>query len=112
MNDARVLVACELRSYRETIGAAFRMLRPAAEVFVAEADDLDAEVERLHPDLVVCTVLTPGVEESAPNWVELYPDYGASSRVSLRGERSAIEEIQLSDLLWVLDEAGRTTPPG
>jgi hypothetical protein len=104
MNGARVLVACELTSYREAIAAAFRLLRPNVEVFEAEDEDLDREVGRIGPDLVVCSRLTARVENRAPNWVELYPGYGSHSVVSVRGERSTIEEIQLSHLLSVIDE--------
>jgi hypothetical protein len=103
MNGARVLVACELKSYREAIAAAFRVLRPDFEVFEAEEENLDQEVGRLGPDLVVCSRLTARVEDSVPNWVELYPRCGSRSFVSLRGERSTIEEIQLCDLLYMVD---------
>lgn len=108
MNGKRVLVACELRSYREAIATAFRALRPGVEVFEAEEEDLDREVGRLDPDLVVCSRLTALVEDRAPSWVELYPGSGSHSVVSVRGERSTIEEIQLSDLLSIVD---RTTDP-
>jgi hypothetical protein len=104
MNGARVLVACELTSYREAIAAAFRLLRPNVEVFEAKEEDLDREAGRIGPDLVVCSRLTSWVENRAPNWVELYPGYGSQSVVSVRGERSTIEEIQLSHLLSVIDE--------
>ena len=107
MYGARVLVACELRSYRESIAASFRLLRPNVEVFEAEDEDLDREVERLGPDLVVCSRLTAWVENRAPNWVELYPEYGQRSVVGVGEERSTIEEIQLSDLLSVVDRAER-----
>jgi hypothetical protein len=112
MNSARVLVACELRSYREAIAAAFRLLRPNVEVFEVEEEDLDREVGRLGPDLVVCSRRTARVENHAPNWIELYPDYGPRSVVSVRGERSTIEEIQLSDLLSVVDETRKPVHPG
>jgi hypothetical protein len=105
MSGARVLVACEPKSYREAIAAAFRLLRPGIEVFEAEEEDLDREVGRLGPDLVVCSRLTASVEDRAPNWVELYPGYASRSLVSLRGERSTVEEIQLSDLLSAIDRA-------
>jgi len=103
MTGVRILVACELRSYREAIAAAFRILRPSIEVFEAEEENLDREVGRLGPDLVLCSRLTARVEDSVPNWVELYPGCGSRSIVSLRGERSTIEEIQLSDLLYIVD---------
>jgi hypothetical protein len=112
MNGARILIACELKSYREAIAAAFRLLRPGVEVVEVEEEDLDREVGRLGPDLVVCSRLTAQVEDRAPNWVELYPGCGARSVVSVRGERSTIEEIQLSDLLAVVDRAVGPSPLG
>ena len=107
MNGARVLVACELKSYREAIASAFRVLRPDVEVFEAEEEDLDREVERLAPDLVVCSRLSERVEDRVPNWVELYPGCGSRSVVSLRGERSTFEEIELSDLLSIVDNTAQ-----
>jgi hypothetical protein len=111
MNRSRVLVACHLRSYREAIAAAFRVLRPDIEVFEAEEEDLDREVGRLDPDLVVCSQLTARVEARTPNWVELYPRCGSLSVVNVGGERSTIEEIQLSDLLSIVDSTGQTVRP-
>jgi hypothetical protein len=56
------------------------------------------------------------VEDHAPSWVELYPACGAHSVVSVLGERSAVEEIELSDLLSILlsilDRAKRSPHPG
>jgi hypothetical protein len=107
MKGARVLVACELKSYREAIASAFRVLRPGVEVFEVEEEDLDREVERLAPDLVVCSTLSERVEGHVPNWVELYPGCGSRSLVSQRGERSTFEEIELSDLLSIIDSTGQ-----
>jgi hypothetical protein len=107
MNGARVLVACELKSYSEAIASAFRVLRPGVEVFEVEEEDLDREVERLAPDLVVCSRLSERVEVRVPNWVELYPGCGSRSVVSQRGERSTFEEVELSDLLSIVDGTGR-----
>jgi hypothetical protein len=112
MNVTRVLVACELQSYRQSFAAIFRELRPDVEVFEVEAEDLDREVERLGPDLVVCSRLTARVEDRAPSWVELYPNFEAHSVVSVLGERSTVEEIQLSDLLSIIDRTERSPHPG
>ncbi len=97
------MVASELQSYRQALAAALRELRPGVEVFEVEEDDLDREVERLSPDLVVCSRLTSRIEDRAPSWVELYPNHGARSVISVLGERSTVEEIQLSDLLSIID---------
>lgn len=107
MNDARILVACKLASYREAFAEAFRDLRPDAEVFEVEKEDLDEEVDRLGPDLVVCDRVTSGVEIKTPYWVELYAGYEDRSVVSIQGERSIIEQIQLADLISIIDRAGR-----
>ncbi|HEX5915720.1 MAG TPA: hypothetical protein VFY54_21660 [Rubrobacter sp.] len=40
----RILVACELQSYRQALGAAFRVIRSEVEMFEAEKDDLDREL--------------------------------------------------------------------
>ncbi len=106
------MVACDLQSYRQALAAAFRELRPEVEVYEAEKEDLDREVERLNPDLVVCSRLTARVEARATSWVELYPNHGARSVVSVQGKRSIVEEIQLSDLLSIVDRTGGTPPNG
>jgi hypothetical protein len=107
MTGTRVLVACELQSYRQALVVAFRELRPAIEVFEVEEEDLDHEVEHLGPDLVVCSRRTCRIEDRAPSWVELYPNHEAHSVVSVLGERSTVEEIQLSDLLSIIDRMER-----
>ncbi len=112
MNGTRVLVACELQSYRQVFAATFRELRPDVEVFEAEEKDLIREVERLDPDLVVCSRLTARVEDHAASWVELYPDCKAHSVVSVLGERSTVEKMQLSDLLSIIDRTKQLSQPG
>jgi hypothetical protein len=46
------------------------------------------------------------------SWVELYPNFEAHSVVSVLGERSTVEEIQLSDLLSIVDRAERIAQQG
>src|SRR5437762_2668083 len=59
----RMLVANELRSYREVIGTTLQALKPNVEVLIIEPEELDREVERSTPDLVLCSHLTPAVED-------------------------------------------------
>jgi hypothetical protein len=75
MKATRVLVANELRSYRETIARVITGLRPDVEVHEVEPEDLDAKVARLRPDLVICSRVTSTVESCVPVWAELYPDH-------------------------------------
>jgi hypothetical protein len=62
MSGTRILVACELQSYRQALAVAFWELRSHVEVFEAKKDDLDRELLRLDPDLVVRSGLTARVE--------------------------------------------------
>jgi len=104
-HDKRVLIATELRSYREAVAEALQFLCPDAAIFQAESGDLDRETNRLRPDVVVCSRVTRLVECLVPNWVELYPDYAPWSVVSVRGARSTLTEIQLPDLVSVVDRS-------
>ena len=104
MCDLRILLANEPRSYREAMAGAFRVLRPGAEVFVVDPERLDAEVRRLGPQLVICSRTTPTVETRSVSWVELYPEHGCVSVVSVGEECSTVVGIELADLLWIIDQ--------
>lgn len=105
MNATRILISNELESYREALAEAFRSLRPELDVYEAESFDLDRKVERLRPDLVVCSRVTALVEKSVPVWVELHPEFAPVSVVSISGERREVEGIELQDLLDLVDYA-------
>jgi hypothetical protein len=102
-----ILLANEPRAYRETIAEVFRQLRPNVEVITAEPEELGARILELAPNMVICSEATGVVRERVPFWVELYPGYGPRSVVGIQGTSTTIEEIQLSDLLSILDRAGR-----
>jgi len=99
--EGRILVANELTSYRQTIATVFRELHPGVEVFEADPDILDGEVVRLGRDLVICSRVTAVVRERVANWIELYPECKPFSTFCIEGERRAMEDVQLSDLLSV-----------
>lgn len=100
----RVLLANEPRAYREVIAATVRGLRPEIEVLEAEPGSFAGSLASLAADMVVCTRATEEVR-SVPIWVELYPDYGSLSVVSVSGRRREVEGIELSELLDLVDQA-------
>ena len=102
---ARVVLANEPRSYREAVAEAIRSLRPSTEVETVEPDNLDAAIGRSVPDMVVCSKATGVVRRTVPVWVELYPEHGARSFVSIGGTLTEYGEIQLPDLLDIVDRA-------
>jgi hypothetical protein len=107
-----MLLANGLKSYREAIAKVIRSLRPDVEVHEAEPEVLDREVARLSPNIVVCSRATFSVRLRVPVWVELYPECEAHSVISIGGETTTVEEIQLSDILSLLDETQDPVPLG
>ena len=101
MGTRRILVANELTSYRQAIAVVFRELHPNVEVLEVDSETLDGGVARLGPDLVICSRVTAVVRERAANWIELYPECRPFSTFCIDGERRAMEDVQLSDLLSV-----------
>ncbi len=105
MDRQRILLANELRSYRQTMAIALRGLRPAAEVTAIEPERLEAEVERRRPHVVLCSRTTPAVRRFVPVWIELYREHDASvSHVSVHGVRSkVVGGMDLGDVLSIID---------
>lgn len=104
MDDMRILVANEPRAYRDVIAAAFRELRPQHEVIPVEPDQLDGEVARLHPHLVICSRLSEMVETGPLTWVMLYPDNETRTVISIAGEQTVAADVEFSELLSVIDQ--------
>jgi hypothetical protein len=103
MRVKRVLMANELASYRQTIALVLRELRPDVEVIEADSGNLNQQVLRMSPDLVICSRVTSLVRDRVPNWVELYPECQPISTFCIGGERSTLDDVQLSDLLSLID---------
>lgn len=100
----RLVIGNEPRCYREAIAAALRELRPEVEVHDVEAADLDAEVLRLQPEMVICSALTWSVATTPLSWVVLYPDGGSRTELCVAGERTTLENAEFSHLLAAVDE--------
>ncbi len=100
----RLLLANEPQSYRQVIAGAVRMLRPDIDVaFSVLPEDIDSEVLRLLPDMIVCSRLTPVVESSSSAWVLLYPNGVRMVVISVGGERETTDDLDLEGLLAVVD---------
>ncbi len=103
----RVLIANEPQVYREVLCGTLEKLRPRVEVHAAEPEDLDEEVLRLTPGLVVCSRLTPVVERETPAWIELYPEHSRRANISVAGEKTTFDNVDFDTLLSILDRAER-----
>jgi hypothetical protein len=108
-NIRHVLVANELASYRESIAAVLRFSFPDLEVFEATPADLNREILRLRPGLVICSRTTSLIREVVPNWVELHPECNPLSTFCLDGERFVKEQVDLADLIYIVDRSAART---
>ena len=106
----RVLVSLEreYRVYMEAIAAAIREFRPDVEVAVADGRSLEAEVERLDPQLVITSPLTPEnpVNEQLAR-IELSPETNQPSRFRVGERRWESTNPTLGEILPVVDETKR-----
>jgi hypothetical protein len=102
----RVLIVYEdsHRSYGEAMVGAVRASRPDLEVALAHLRELEAELERLDPHLVVCgrpNTFDPGDRAA---WVLLSDDPDEPSEVCINGHHRRLENPGLEEMLEILDE--------
>ena len=98
-----IVVGNTPRAYREVLAAALTQLRPDVEVRDVDPADLDAEVLRLAPQLVVCSELTQAIEGGSFTWVLLYPAGATRAEICVRGERTCVGDLEFDQLLGLLD---------
>jgi hypothetical protein len=103
----RVLVALELRTYRQAIASALGYSRPRAAISISGPEDLDSEMERLEPHVVICSQSTQPVRDGALCWVKmLIVGQELRAVVNVKGLASTIvPNIHLSQLEALIDRA-------
>lgn len=100
-----MLVAIAPRSYREAVALYIHQHRPPAEVLIAPPGELEREVGRFRPHVIVCNETTDKVLGSVHSWVEILFEDSLSANVKVDELRSQqVEDVGMDDLLAVLDE--------
>jgi hypothetical protein len=103
MAALRIVVANAPHIYREAIVAVVCELRPTSAVLSTDPAELDAAVLRHTPHLVICSRLTPAVQERAPAWVLLYPGGRDEHVFSLAGDRTTVAGLAFDHLARFLE---------
>lgn len=109
MAKMKVIVALkdEYRTYMEAMAAAIREFRPDIEVVSVTGgpEDLDAEVERLDPQLIICC---PPVPENPADdrlaLIELSPDSAHPTNFRVGERQWQSMNPTLGEILSVVDE--------
>ncbi len=107
MKRMRVLVANEPRSYREALAITLQALRPQIAVMAGDPTDLDRDVVRFEPHLVVCSRLTETVQTHCLAWVLFYPSGTHLIEVRVAGLQLTDTDLELSELLAIIDHTER-----
>jgi hypothetical protein len=103
-----ILVANEPRTYREALTLAVRAERPMLDVRTVDPSELDHEVACCRPALVVCSELSPTVEQRTAIWVLLYPEGARLTVVGDGDESPAVTgDLDLAGILALVDRAVR-----
>jgi hypothetical protein len=107
----KVLVAFEkeYRAYMTAIADAIRMFRSNLEVALTTTDQLEAEVERFNPQLVICSSSIPSnpVAPQIMAWIELSPEPDQQSRFQVGEHSWESTNPSLGEILPALDETNR-----
>jgi len=96
----------EYRVYIEAVADAIRIFRSRVEVALTNTEELEAEVERFDPHLVICSSSIPSnpVEPQLTGSIELSPDPDQPSSFRV-GERHWEKTTPtLGEILLVVDE--------
>jgi hypothetical protein len=104
--DVRVLVAIEddYRSYRDVIAAGIRVLRPRIEVETAPIGELEEQIERFDPQLVVCSQPNTLASRRCAAWVELPLNPLRPTKICVAGRYSKRTNPAIDVLIAVIDE--------
>ena len=110
----RILIAYEdsHRSYGQTLAGAIRGLRPVVETAVVQVHELEAEVGRFDPHLVVCNrpnTIDPGGRLA---WLRLSDEPEEPSEFCLAGRRWGAENPGLDEVLAFIEETEKLLRPG
>ena len=103
----RVLVSFkrEYRLYTKATAAAIREFRPDVDVVVAKAGELEAEVERFDPHLVITSPSFPeNPTEERLGRIEISPEPNRPSRFRVGERRWESTNPTLGEILSAVDE--------
>ena len=104
MPGVDILIGNNLPLYREVLASTFRVARPDLVVCVVSHLDLDAEVVRARPCLVICSALSETILQHCPSWILLFPDQRDEAIVMIAGQQRTLPHAAIRELLEVCED--------
>src|SRR5688572_17882819 len=93
--------------YREALAAAVHQHRPDLEVRIAPPEDVEAEIGRFSPHMLVhndTDELDPGLLSHLLGWIEVLYSDSMDAKICSDGQVSEVRDISIGDLITVVDE--------
>jgi len=101
----RIIIANEPRSYRDALAGVLEQMRPLDTVANVEPGEIEQALRRWRGALVVCSEVSPVVDELAGAWVRLGED-GEVAVSSAAGVQAMARRVGLDAVLEAVDAAG------
>src|SRR5215212_10257130 len=113
----KVLLTIEPLMYREVMASYLRHHRPQAEVILASAKTLEAEVERVRPLLIIANEPSaePSVTVKAAQtfWVGIHiGEQRIDADISIDGYTATVQNVSPQDLLAAVDRTAQELVEG
>ena len=114
MVEMRVLIAYEEchHIYSDAVEDLLRRCRPYILVMNVPLEELEDQLERFVPHLVVCSESNTVAFGGVAAWIELSPEPTAPSKFCVGGQHSEAINPRLAELLVVVDEAEKLVRRG
>ena len=99
-----VLIANDPLSYREVMAFTIQELRPEVEVWTSDPADLEREILRLKPNLVMCSQAPVAAPPYLLTYIVMYPDGENRAEITTAEQRVNVPDIEFGDLLSIIDD--------
>ncbi len=101
----RILVAIAPLMYRQALARSLGQRDPAPEILLSTPEELDREVERFRPQLLICHEGPEWGYSFVPARVVIPYANSLKSYISLGRKETMIEDISMEEMLKIVDEA-------
>lgn len=102
MPGVDILIGNNLPLYREVLVSMVRAARPDLAVKAVSHLDLDAEVARSRPALVICSAVSQAIVEHCPSWILLFPDQRDEAIFMIAGDKRVLPHAGIRDVIELL----------
>lgn len=103
----RILISIAPLMYRQALARSLGQRDPAPEILLCAPKELDEEVDRFRPQLLICHEGTEWLYPFVSAWVVIPYANSLNVHVSLGRKETIVEDISMEEMLEIVDEAQR-----